>query len=188
MWQWLYERRINLFFMTVILITVGLLSSWYSNVSSSGVVMKLSSAHFVHGQEIPQRFTCEGEDISPELSWTAVPGTVSYVLICDDPDAPQKCPWVHWVVFNLPSSVTHLPEHADITTLGGEQGVNSWNKNSYGGPCPPTGRHRYFFKVYALDTKLSFAGDVSKMDVYDAMQGHVIEQAELIGTYEKKQS
>lgn len=152
----------------------------------------LKSAVFKEGGIIPLKFTCEGEDIAPPLEWEGVPeNTRSLVLIVDDPDAPDpaapRMTWVHWVVYNLPADVRGLPEGATANTLpvGAKQGVNDWHKSGYGGPCPPIGRHRYFHKLYALDIVLDDLQSPTKAEVETAMQGHIIAQAELVGTYKK---
>lgn len=154
--------------------------------------MKLSSTAFTDQASIPSLYTCEGKDISPALAWDDVPNnTKSLVLIVDDPDAPDpaapKMTWVHWVLYNLPVSSTALVEAVTSASLpkGTFQGLNDWKRPGYGGPCPPIGRHRYFFKLYALDTLLPHLGQATKADVERAMQGHVIEQTELVGTYQK---
>jgi Raf kinase inhibitor-like YbhB/YbcL family protein len=155
------------------------------------VTMKAKSSAFDHNGSIPSKYTCEGNDVSPPLSWSDAPkGTKSFALIVDDPDAPDpsapKRTWVHWVVFDIPATTTELAEGAaSKLPNGAKTGVNDWKKASYGGPCPPIGRHRYFHKVYALDTTLAL-DQPTKADLEKAMQGHVLAQAELIGTYEKK--
>jgi hypothetical protein len=154
--------------------------------------LSLSSPAFAPGGEIPALFTCEGRDLSPALDWTGVPETAkSLVLIVDDPDAPDpKAPrmtWVHWVLYNLPKATRGLPEGVAAKDLpaGTRQGTNDWKRTGYGGPCPPVGRHRYFHKLYALDTVLSGLRHPTKAQVEGAMQGHVLERAELVVTYEK---
>lgn len=156
------------------------------------MTLTLTSTAFNHGQAIPSRYTCEGEDISPPLAWTDVPAnTQSLVLIIDDPDAPDpKAPrmtWVHWVLYNISPDTSALAEGATTSSLppGSQQGLNDWKRAGYGGPCPPIGRHRYFHKLYALDTVLHGLKTPSKAEIEDAMQGHVIAHTELIGTYEK---
>ena len=155
--------------------------------------MSLSSPAFAPGGEIPALFTCEGRDLSPALDWTGVPETAkSLVLIVDDPDAPDPAApqrtWVHWVLYDLPPTARGLPQGVAESALpaGTRQGTNDWRRTGYGGPCPPIGRHRYFFKLYALDTKLPDLGTAAKVRVEAAMQGHVIAHAELVGTYQKK--
>ena len=156
------------------------------------MALELTSSAFVQGGEIPARYTCEGEDVSPPLSCTGVPeGTRSLVLIVDDPDAPDpkapKMTWVHWVLFNLPPDFKELPEAAsnDALPAGTRVGRNDWKRRDYGGPCPTIGRHRYFHKLYALDTALDLDAP-TKAEVERAMQGHVLSQAELVGTYEQR--
>jgi Raf kinase inhibitor-like YbhB/YbcL family protein len=155
--------------------------------------LTLSSSAFKHQTEIPSKYTCEGQDVSPPLSWLGVPdGTKSLVLIVDDPDAPDpKAPrmtWVHWVLYNLPPSSAGLAEDVAAKDLpkGTREGLSDWKRTGYGGPCPPIGRHRYFHKLYALDTVLPDLGKPTKADVEKAMQGHVLASAELIGTYQKR--
>ena len=154
--------------------------------------LSLTSPGFSHGGEIPKRYTCEGADVSPPLAWSGVPeGTKSLVLVVDDPDAPDpKAPrmiWVHWVLYNLPPTADALPEAIAAGALPGgtQQGLNGWKRPGYGGPCPPIGRHRYFHKLYALDIVLTGLGSPTKRRLLEVMEGHVLDQAELIGTYEK---
>jgi Raf kinase inhibitor-like YbhB/YbcL family protein len=156
------------------------------------MALTLMTTAFSAGGEIPSRFTCEGEDIAPPLTWQGVPSnTRSLVLIVDDPDAPDprapRMTWVHWVLYNLPPEATGLPEGTMSADLppGTAEGVNDWNRSGYGGPCPPIGRHRYFHKLYALDTLLPVMTRPTKADVEAAMAGHIIEQTELVGTYAK---
>jgi Raf kinase inhibitor-like YbhB/YbcL family protein len=156
------------------------------------MAMVLTSGCFSHQGEIPARYTCEGEDISPPLSWSGVPdGTESLVLIVDDPDAPDpkapKMTWVHWVLYNLPPTARGLPEAVATDGLPGRTlvGKNDWGRTGYGGPCPPIGRHRYFHKLYALDIVLPDMGNATKKQLLDVMEGHISAQAEIIGTYQK---
>lgn len=153
--------------------------------------MELTSSAFANSGDIARRYTCEGEDIAPSLSWSDVPqGARSLALIVDDPDAPDPAApimtWVHWVLYDIPSSATGLPEGGKPLPGGTHEGLNDWNRTGYGGPCPPVGRHRYFFKLYALDTLLSGLHTPKKAELERAMQGHVLKQAELIGTYQKQ--
>lgn len=153
--------------------------------------MKLVSSAFRHMGAIPVRHTCEGADTSPPLAWSnAHAGTRTFVLIVDDPDAPDpEAPamtWVHWLLYNLPASVSMLPEGLTSLPVGALEGVNDWGRTGYGGPCPPIGRHRYFHKLYALDTVLPDLQRPTKAKLESAMQGHILAQAELIGTYEKR--
>jgi hypothetical protein len=151
--------------------------------------VKLTSSTFAEGATIPVKHTCEGPDISPPLAWTATPAnTKSFALIMDDPDAPMGT-WVHWVLWNLPGTRSSLPENVAKTgernDLGGAlQGNNTWPKIGYDGPCPPPGKpHRYFFKLYALDAQLPLKAGAVKADVERAMQGHVLGEAQLMGTF-----
>lgn len=153
-------------------------------------VMKLSSSAFANGAEIPRRYTCEGTDVSPPLAWTGAPtGVRSFALIVDDPDAPDpaapKMTWVHWVVYNIPPTVNNIAEGASILPPGTLEGINDWKRARYGGPCPPIGRHRYFFKLYALDTMLPPLRQATKDALLNAMTKHVMAETELVGTYQK---
>ncbi len=151
--------------------------------------MKIESSSFHHGEPIPQKFTCQGADTSPALSWGDAPAnTRSFALITDDPDAPVGT-WVHWVFYNLPAETHALPEGTpkDQHALGGVQGMNDFKRVGYGGPCPPPGKpHRYFFKLYALDKTLELGATATKQNVERAMQGHILAHAELVGTYQRK--
>lgn len=154
--------------------------------------MTITSPAFNNNDSIPARYTCSGEDMSPALLWSGVPAAAkSLVLIVDDPDAPDpakpKMTWVHWVLYNLPPYSEGLSEAISANALpeGTAQGINDWRRTGYGGPCPPIGRHRYFFKLYALDTVLNEIKNATKAQVEKAMQDHVIESAELMGTFEK---
>lgn len=153
----------------------------------------LQSPAFGAGAEIPREHTCDGADSSPELRWQGVPaGARSLALIVDDPDAPDpaapKRTWVHWVLYDLPASLAALPAgiHPSALPAGTRQGLNDWQRAGYGGPCPPIGRHRYFHKLYALDALLGDLGSPTKADLERAMDGHVLAQAELMGTYQRK--
>lgn len=153
----------------------------------------LTSPAFSSGGSIPVTHTCDGDDSSPPLSWTGVPtGAKSLALIVDDPDAPDPAApqrtWVHWVLYDIPASASGVKQGMSSRELppGTREGVNDWKRTGYGGPCPPVGRHRYFHKLYALDTMLPDLGKPSKARLEQAMQGHVIEMAELIGTYQHK--
>jgi hypothetical protein len=149
--------------------------------------LELTTTAFRPGSKIPVAFTCSGANISPALSWSVgPPRTVSFALIVDDPDAPVGT-WIHWVVYNLPATKRQLPEHiplGEVITSGGRQGENDFPTNGYGGPCPPPGKpHRYFFRLYALDTLLDLHGQVHRRDVDAAMKGHILAQTELMGTF-----
>jgi len=154
--------------------------------------MIITSQSFAHDCMMPARHTCDGANISPQLAWTGMPsGTKSLALIVDDPDAPDpaspKMTWVHWVLYNIPASASGLAEGAAEKDLpaGTMQGVNDWHRTGYGGPCPPIGTHRYFFKLYALDIALADLKHPAKAALEKVMRGHVIEQAELIGLYRR---
>jgi Raf kinase inhibitor-like YbhB/YbcL family protein len=155
--------------------------------------LNLTSPAFRPGAEIPTVHTCEGADMSPPLEWSGVPGRAkSLALIVDDPDAPDpnapRMTYVHWVLYNIPPSATGLPEGAGPSKLpaGTREGTNDWKRTGYGGPCPPIGRHRYFHKLYALDAELPDLGAPTKAQLEKAIEGHVLEKTELVGTYEKK--
>ena len=149
--------------------------------------MKITSSAFSDGALIPIKYTCDGDDISPPLVWNDIPeNTASFVLINDDPDAPVGT-WDHWILFNLDGKTTELAENVDLSKLAGVQlGHNSWRRIDYGGPCPPYGTHRYFFKLYALDMKLDLSASSSKQDIEKAMTGHILAEAELLGRYKRQ--
>ena len=156
------------------------------------MALTLSSSSFSDKGSIPAKFTCDGKDQSPPLAWDGVPnGTKSFALIVDDPDAPDpKAPkrvWVHWVLYNIPADATGLPEAVAPSALpaGTLEGKNDWKRTGYGGPCPPIGRHRYFFKLYALDAALPDLNSPTKSELLKAMRGHILGEAQVIGTYEK---
>ena len=149
----------------------------------------VTSSAFSEGGIIPVKYTCDGEEISPPISWEKIPPQArSIALISDDPDAPAGT-WVHWVIYNIPSETNGLPEKVPAVTKLGDgsfQGINSSHKIGYDGPCPPSGTHRYFFKVYALDTKLSLPAGATKKSLEEAMEGHVLGQGQLMGRYSRK--
>ena len=147
--------------------------------------MEIKSAAFKDGDLIPMRYTCNGDDISPPLKWSRAPeGTHAFALIMDDPDAPMGT-WDHWVLFNLPETLTELPEAVEDFPEGTGFGKNSWGRNDYGGPCPPDKEHRYYFKLYALDTVLNLEDGVTKAAVLSSMDGHVLAEAVLMGSYDQ---
>jgi Raf kinase inhibitor-like YbhB/YbcL family protein len=151
--------------------------------------MHLTSIAFAPNAEIPTAHTCEGADRAPALAWgDPPPGTQAFALIVDDPDAPDpkapKMTWVHWVAYNLPPTTRGLPEGGKLTSA--HEGINDWKRTGWSGPCPPIGRHRYFFKLYALDTMLPALKSPTKAALESAMEGHVLAKAELVGTYQKK--
>jgi Raf kinase inhibitor-like YbhB/YbcL family protein len=154
--------------------------------------LRLFSGAFESMGKIPRRYTCEGEDVSPPLSWTdPPPGTKSFALIVDDPDAPDpeapKLTWSHWVLYDLPPDSRGLEEaiSPDRLPMGTKEGRNDWKRTGYGGPCPPIGRHRYFHQLYALDTLLRCEAPPTRSDLLKAMEGHILAGAELVGTYQK---
>ncbi|HSD59876.1 MAG TPA: YbhB/YbcL family Raf kinase inhibitor-like protein [Burkholderiales bacterium] len=156
------------------------------------MALSLTSGAFPHQGEIPRQYTCDGKDLSPPLEWSGLPpGTKSLALVVDDPDAPDprapKMAWVHWVLYNLPPEATGLKEALQPAELpeGTREGTNDWGGTGYGGPCPPIGRHRYFHKLYALDTLLPDLGRPAKAALEKAMKGHVLAEAQLIGTYQR---
>ncbi|HET9701698.1 MAG TPA: YbhB/YbcL family Raf kinase inhibitor-like protein [Burkholderiales bacterium] len=156
------------------------------------MALTLTSGAFGHQGAIPRRHTCEGADESPPLAWSGVPpGTKSLALIVDDPDAPDprapKMTWVHWVLYNIPPQAAALPAGVEPSALppGTREGTNDWGRTGYGGPCPPVGRHRYFHKLYALDSVLPDLGRPSRAALEKAMQGHVLAEAQLVGTYQR---
>lgn len=157
------------------------------------MTFNLKSSAFSDRADIPSRYTCDGEDVSPPLAWSGMPeGTKSLALIVDDPDAPDprapKMTWVHWVVFNLPPDVGGLPEDADTAGYPSpaRAGLNDWKRADYGGPCPPTDRHRYFHKLYALDVMLGEQKALTKAELEAAMREHVLAETQLVGTYQKR--
>ncbi len=150
--------------------------------------MQITSSAFLEGEMIPAHYTFDGSDVSPDLSWSGVPETAkSLALICDDPDAPMGT-WVHWVLFNIPVDAGGLPaEVSSNATLenGARHGKNDFRRLGYGGPCPPGGTHRYFFKLYALDTELNLDSGITKAQLVEAMQGHILAEAQLMGRYRR---
>jgi Raf kinase inhibitor-like YbhB/YbcL family protein len=157
------------------------------------MTLTLTSPAFKAGTEIPRECTCDGRDIAPPLAWSGAPEkTQSFALIVDDPDAPDpkapKMTWVHWILYNIPRGVTDLTKGATARDLpaGTREGLNDWKRTGYGGPCPPIGRHRYFHKLYALDVVLPDLRAPTKDKLEEAMKGHIVAKAELIGTYQKQ--
>jgi len=176
-----------------LLFSVCYLTAGFVIAGERDMTLTLKSPDFAHQGDMPEIITCDGDDSSPALSWSGLPQkTQSLVLIVDDPDAPDpaapKMTWVHWLLYNIPSTVTGLPKAVAAGDLppGTQQGKNDWKKTGYGGPCPPIGRHRYFHKLYALDVLLPDLKEPNKAELEQAMAGHVLEQAELIGTYQRR--
>lgn len=166
-----------------------------SGIPTAGRTVKfiLSSSAFSDHHDIPARYTCEGDDVSPPLRWSGAPQrTKSFVLIVDDPDAPDpaapKRTWVHWVLYNIPADCLELRENVDVQSLPSptQQGINDWGNAAYGGPCPPIGRHRYFHKLYALDTEFPTLQQPIKAKLMAEMKDHVLAEAVLVGTYQKQ--
>ena len=160
----------------------------FSEREGYAMELDIRSSAFEEGKLIPKKYTCDGEDVSPPLSWTQPPKeTKSMVLICDDPDAPMGT-WVHWVLFGLSPDTLELPEGviSDKEVLGGaKHGLNDFRKYGYGGPCPPGGTHRYFFKLYAVDTQIDLNAGATKKEVLNAIKGHILEEAQLMGRYSR---
>jgi Raf kinase inhibitor-like YbhB/YbcL family protein len=151
--------------------------------------MEIKSSAFKAGESIPSKYTCDNIDVSPQLEWSKVPtGTKTFALICDDPDAPSGT-YVHWVVCNIPEKIRQYAENMPKTEIlenDGHQGKNDFGKTGYGGPCPPSGTHRYYFKIYALDTELDLKSGFTKKDLVKFMDGHVLEEGQLMGRYKRK--
>ncbi len=179
----------NLFLLTLLFLPSARAESNLKSDHFPAIIVKSSS--FKHEGKIPPEFTCEGKDNSPEISWSNIPqGAESLALIVDDPDAPNGL-WVHWVVYNIPVSVQGFKSSQPDTEFlesGGMQGLTDFGRVGYGGPCPPSGTHRYFFKVYALDTLLDFKPGATKAQVEFAMTGHILAQGTLMGKYKRKKT
>ena len=172
------------------LLLIVILKTATSKKENAAMTIELTSPAFAEGELIPAKHTCDGEDASPPLNWTGVPGAAkSLALICDDPDAPMGT-WVHWVIYGLPPMVADLAENVPTTeTLanGARQGINDFNRIGYGGPCPPSGRpHRYFFKLYALDAEIPLKARATKKDLLRAMEGHILAEGQLMGKYQRR--
>jgi len=159
------------------------------NTMASSNKFSITSTAFKEGEPIPQKYTCDEQDVSPSLEWLSPPSNAkSFALIADDPDAPMGT-WVHWVIFNIPPSTTGLSENVppkQSLPNGALQGKNDFGNYGYGGPCPPGGTHRYYFKLYALDTTLKLSSGSTKADLLKAMEGHIVAQAQLMGRYSRK--
>jgi len=176
-----------------LIFSVCCMTAGFAIAGERNMTLTLKSSDFAHQEDMPEIFTCDGDNISPALSWSGLPqNTLSLVLIVDDPDAPDpaapKMTWVHWLLYNIPPTVMGLPKAVAVGDLppGTRQGKNDWKLTGYGGPCPPIGRHRYFHKLYALDVELPDLNEPDKGRLEKAMTGHVIGQAELIGTYQRR--
>ncbi|MCH7974794.1 MAG: YbhB/YbcL family Raf kinase inhibitor-like protein [Bacteroidetes bacterium] len=151
--------------------------------------MEILSSAFDEGEMIPEKYTCDDIDISLPLKWSSIPeGTKTFAIICDDPDAPMGT-WVHWVIYNLPADINELSENippSEILTNGAKQGRNDFGKIGYGGPCPPGGTHRYYFKVYALSKELMVESGITKSELLKAMEGHILSEGKLMGRYKRR--
>ena len=170
-----FKKIIFIFF----LISISLFAQGKNN-------MKIFSNSFNNNENVPEKFTCNGKNISPHLKWENYPeNTRSFALIMDDPDAPAGT-WVHWIVYNIPSNINELKESVKLNLINATEGKNSWGNNSYGGPCPPPGNtHRYFFKIYALNIKTNFPEGLTKSELLQRIKSHIISEAHLIGLYKR---
>ncbi|MBI2653981.1 YbhB/YbcL family Raf kinase inhibitor-like protein [Candidatus Woesearchaeota archaeon] len=177
-------KTTNFLFVLIALLAISCAQQQEKQTQQTGMVdMKITSSAFVNNGVMPSEFTCDGEDLSPLLSISDVPSNAkSLVLIMDDPDAPVGT-WDHWIVFNMPASTKEIPKGTEPDGIAGR---NSWGRTGYGGPCPPSGTHRYFFKLYALDTELNLPEGTTKKEIERAMQGYIIAQAQLIGLYKRR--
>lgn len=174
----------SIYLLLSLLVTVAFTSICTGKEATNMGDFRIESPAFRQNGQIPQKYTCDGEDVNPPLRITNVPPSAkSLALIVDDPDAPGRT-WVHWVVWNIPASTSEIGE--DSVPDGSAQGMNDFRKNPYGGPCPPSGTHRYFFKLYALDTTLDLGSRSTKPDLEGAMRGHIVGQAELMGLYRRR--
>lgn len=150
------------------------------------MALELKSSAFTNEGTVPSKYTCDGTDVSPPLEWNGAPeGTKSYALICDDPDAPMGT-WVHWVAWNIPAKINRFREGMSKSEgFPGKEGISDFKRPGYGGPCPPSGTHRYYFKLYALDTELNLPERTTKADLEKAMKGHTLAEAKYMGTYSR---
>ena len=165
----------------LLLLTIGIFI--FANVYGKEVQMKISSTAFENNGQIPKEYTCDGSDVNPPLKFEGIPAEAkSLALIVDDPDAPVGT-WVHWVLWNIDPKITDIKENT--VPSGAQQGTNDFRKRNYGGPCPPSGTHRYFFKLYALDTSLNLGPNVTKSDIESSIKGHILAKTELIGLYKR---
>jgi len=175
-------RHITIFLCSIVILSLSIIPA-LSNGQEKIVKLEVSSTAFKENTSIPKKYTCDGKDINPPLTIENVPpGTKSLALIVDDPDAPMGI-WVHWVLWNIDPKTREIKENS--VPQGAIQGINDFGKSSYGGPCPPSGTHRYFFKAYALDTVLNLPQNSRKADLEKAMKGHILGQGQLMGTYKK---
>ena len=182
------KQHLSWLSIVIVLLWMGCSNGQEQHAESS--VFGISSPAFTDFSRIPRKYTCEGENISPPLTWQGIPpGTESLALIVEDPDAPDpvapRMIWTHWILFNIPPTLKGLPEAAEHLPSSVKSGRNSWNTLNYGGPCPPIGCHRYFFRLYALDSIISKPEGITKEELIKAMEGHIIATATLVGTYQK---
>lgn len=178
----MYKRikKIIIVLLIPVFVSINFIQVSAENYKLEEADMRLTSREFKHNEFIPKKFTCEGEDVNPALIIEGIPaGAKSLALIVDDPDAPMGT-WVHWVVYNMP-----VISRIDEDSIPGEQGMNDFGRGDYGGPCPPTGTHHYFFKIYALDADLNLKAGLNKQALEKAMQGHIADKTELVGLYKK---
>lgn len=181
------KNKIGIIVLLIAILGIGWLNRGLKGGTMQAEKLKVTSRSFQDGAFIPVKYTCQGASISPAIEWESGPvSTKSFVLIVDDPDAPNGT-WVHWIVFNIPAKITSLPEKVSMDILDGAmEGTNSSARVGYDGPCPPSGTHRYYFKIYALDTLLDFNENVTKIDLEKAMDGHIIAQGYVMGRYQKQ--
>jgi len=185
----MFQKRF--FLLIVFLIGYFILGNYEAFSETKGgkkMEIKITSSAFKEGEMIPEKYTCDGKDVSPPLSWTSVPDvTKSIALISDDPDAPMGT-WVHWVLYDLPANIKELPENVPPQRQlqnGAKQGTNDFRKIGYGGPCPPGGTHRYYFKIYALDKETGLGPGATKAELIKAMKGHILAEGQLMGKYKR---
>jgi len=180
--------KTKLLWVILVLLLYNFFHTQYTMAGDKKMALQITSTAFSEGEMIPQRYTCDGPDVSPDLVWSGVPeGTKSLALICDDPDAPVGT-WVHWVLFNIPPGESGLAAeipHDKTLASGAKQGTNDFRKLGYGGPCPPGGTHRYFFKLYALDAVLKLESGITKAKLEKAMKGHILAEGQLMGRYKR---
>jgi len=185
MFIWLRRGQLAL----ALIVLIATAESWPALQGKGANMFQLKSPAFQAGTSIPQQFTCEGNDVSPEIAWQNAPsGAKTFALVVHDPDARRAGGFTHWVIYNIPSTTNRIaqgvPKEKDLPG-GGVQGRNDFGKAGYGGPCPPSGTHRYYFRLYALDSELKLNPSAGKEELEKAMKGHVLGQAELMGTYKK---
>jgi Raf kinase inhibitor-like YbhB/YbcL family protein len=186
-----YSMKVLLRFLCSLFVVITLYSSQGNsqiNEMKGKKTMEIKSSAFKEGGAIPSKYTCDNLDISPPLEWSQAPdGTKTFALICDDPDAPMGT-WVHWVLFNIPGNVTELPENipgVEVLDNGARHGITDFGKTGYGGPCPPLGTHRYYFRIYALDKELDQSHAMTRKELLKAIEGHILAEGELMGRYQR---